>query len=192
MSAQAVTPRGRTPRRWIGALMVGLLCLSSMSCQATSRRGDAEVAVTERGVCFSVSARSEPGNKRLKLFGMTVSETTRPSGDWQTLPQALWAFAFDPPGNSVEISRGDCLLYGQSPETASVLTPAVALEPHHPYAVTIQARSLSERDVPVVGGYGAVFCLVPAKSGTMTARVLMVSSEFERWKQDVCLAEPSK
>ncbi len=181
-----VVATSATRTRWPGLVLAGLLCLSSMSCQATSRRGDAAVAVTERGVCFSVSSRSEAAGERLKLFGMSVNDTTRPQADWQSLPSTLWSFAFNPPGSFAEIAAGDCIPYGMAPDGAIVKTPPLTLVPGHPYGVTIDARSWSGRHVPVVGGYSAVFCLVTAENGAMTAQVLTVSSAFERWKQDVC------
>lgn len=162
------------------------ICLSSMSCHATSRLGVAAVSVTDNNVCFSVSRQSEDQKAKLDLFRVSVSETTRPSGDWTTLPDEVWSFSIDPPGRSIEINAADCLVYGKLPDGAKLHTPASRLKQNHPYVITIAAKSRAAGKVPVGGGYSAIFCLVPAANGSMTAQVLAVASEFERWKSAVC------
>lgn len=167
-------------RLYVAAILASVECTS---CAATSRLPQAQVKQVDGRPCFTVADESE-ARKGIPLYSLVVSE--QQSRDWRSLPDELWSFGVEPPGNSIEISPDTCIRYGDVPPSATAERDALPLRLNHVYVVFLGARPKGG-SVPVVG-YRAEFCLKLSGQGKAMVQVVRWDTEFKRWRYEECAA----
>jgi hypothetical protein len=152
-----------------------------VSCSATSRMPSAQISEVNGLPCFAVANESDT-REGVRLYSLLVSE--QESKNYQSLPDELWKFNVDPPGNWINTVPQNCIRYGETPATAKASGAAKPLEPGRVYVVFIGARP-KDGGVPVIG-YKAEFCIKSTNSGKTVVQTIPWDIEAKKWRYDLC------
>ncbi len=158
-------------------LSCALITMLCSPCSASSRVETAVVTDVGGLPCFSVPRTSETKHG-IPLFTLSV---TREPGPHDNLPEEVWSFAVQPPGNSIVALPEKCFRYGVAPRVAG-RSHSKSLVPYVIYSVTIQAK----QEKTNLKGYTVDFCARPGPTGKMRVQAIQWDDKTSRWDTSVC------
>lgn len=162
-----------------------MLCgLSTLSCSAMSRFGQAEVTRVHGQPCFAIPDEPRTRLEAMRLFSISVSEAQR--ANWDRLPTELWGFSVEPPGHPIGAGAQNCVRYGEVLPSGKPRREPAPLRLYQVYAVEIDARPANRASSTL--GYKAEFCLKRGDEGRIAVEVVPWDETAKRWRYERCAA----